>query len=46
MSYQNEAARLRKLARNPNILFWWTDHAEKERQNDSIAKIDVHNMLK
>ena len=28
------------------MLFWWTDHAEKERQNDNIAKIDVHNMLK
>jgi hypothetical protein len=46
MSYDNEATRLRKLSRNPNVLFWWTDHAEKERQKDSIAKIDVHNMLK
>jgi len=46
MSFQNEAARLRKLARNPNVLFWWTNHAEVERNKDNIAKIDVHNMLK
>ncbi len=46
MAYENEAARLRKLARNRNVLFWWTDHAEIERKKDDIAKIDVHNMLK
>jgi len=46
MPFENEASRLRKLARSPNVLIGWTDHAEVERNKDEIAKIDVHNMLK
>jgi hypothetical protein len=46
MPFEDEASRLRKLARNPNVLVWWTDHAEIERKKDRIAKIDVQNMLK
>lgn len=46
MAFENEAARLRKLARIPRVLFEWSGHAEVEREKDSIFKIDVHNMLK
>jgi hypothetical protein len=46
MSFESEAARLRKLAQNRNVSFWWRGHAEVERKKDRIAKIDVHNMLK
>jgi hypothetical protein len=46
MAYENEASRLRKLARRPDCTVWWTDHAEVERLKDNIAKIDVQNMLK
>lgn len=46
MPFENEAARLRKLARRLDVTVWWTDHAEIERGKDSIAKLDVHNMLK
>ncbi len=46
MSFENEAARLRKLARRSDVTVWWTDHAEIERNKDNIAKLDVHNMLK
>jgi hypothetical protein len=45
MAFENEASRLRKLAQNPNVLFIWTNHAEVEREKDSIAKIDVENWL-
>ena len=46
MAFENEAARLRKLARRPDVTVWWRDHADDERKKDGIAKIDVHNMLK
>ena len=46
MAFENEAARLRKLAKQPDVLFGWTRHADVERQKDDIAKIDVHNMLR
>ena len=46
MAFENEASRLRDLARDPNVLVWWKRHADEERQKDGIAKIDVHNMLK
>lgn len=46
MAFEHEAARLRRLAKNADVLFWWTDHAEIERRNDNIAKIDIQNMLK
>jgi hypothetical protein len=46
MSFENEAARLRKLARRADVTVWWTDHAEVERDKDNIAKLDVHNLLK
>jgi hypothetical protein len=46
MAFENEASRLRKLAQNPNVLFIWTNHAEVEREKDSIAKIDVENMAR
>ena len=46
MPFEDEASRLRKLARDPNVLFWWTGHAETERKKDDIARLDVHNMLK
>jgi hypothetical protein len=46
MPFENEAARLRKLARQPSTNVWWTYHGEDERNDDGIAKIDVHNMLK
>jgi Domain of unknown function (DUF4258) len=46
MAFENEAARLRKLAKRPDVTVWWTDHADSERQKDNIAKIDVQNILK
>ncbi len=46
MSFEHEAARLRKLARRTDVLVWWTGHGEVERLKDNIAKLDVHNMLK
>jgi len=46
MAFESEAARLRKLARRPDVLVWWRDHAEDERAKDGIAKLDVQNMLK
>jgi hypothetical protein len=46
MAFENEASRLRTLARNPHVLFAWTKHADVERRKDDIAKIDVHNVLK
>jgi len=46
MPFEDEASRLRKLARNSSVTVWWTGHAEIERQKDAIAKIDVLNMLK
>jgi hypothetical protein len=46
MAFENEAARLRKLAKRSDVTVWWTDHAEIERKKDNIAKIDVQNMLK
>jgi hypothetical protein len=46
MSFENEASRLRKLARRSDVTVWWTDHAEVERNKDNIAKLDVQNMLK
>jgi hypothetical protein len=46
MTFESEASRLRKLARNPNVLVGWSKHAKEERQNDNIAKIDVLNMMK
>ena len=46
MAFESEAARLRKLARRPDVLVWWRDHAEDERAKDDIAKLDVQNMLK
>jgi hypothetical protein len=46
MGFEHEASRLRTLAKNPDVLVWWTDHAEVERNKDQIAKIDIHNMLK
>src|SRR5262245_9553763 len=46
MAYEDEASRLRRLARNPKVLVGWRTHAEDERKNDGIAKLDVQNMLK
>jgi hypothetical protein len=46
MAFENEAARLRKLARRSDVSVWWRDHADIERRKDNIAKIDVQNMLK
>jgi hypothetical protein len=46
MAFENEAARLRKLARRSDVTVWWSGHADVERRNDNIAKIDVQNMLK
>jgi hypothetical protein len=46
MAFENEAARLRKIAVRPDATVWWTDHADVERLKDNIAKLDVHNMLK
>lgn len=46
MSYEHEAARLRKLARRADVTVWFSNHGDDERQKDNIAKIDVHNMLK
>jgi hypothetical protein len=46
MAFEDQAGRLRRLARNPNVLIGWKSHAEDERKNDGIAKLDVHNMLK
>ena len=46
MAFENEASRLRKLARRSDVTVWWVNHAEDERNKDSIAKLDVYNMLK
>lgn len=46
MTCENEASRLRTLARRGDVTVWWSDHADVERNKDGIAKIDVHNMLK
>jgi hypothetical protein len=46
MAYENEASRLRKLARRPDTTVWWSGHGDDERNKDDISKIDVHNMLK
>lgn len=44
-SFVHEAARLRALASNPRTSIRFTKHAEDELRKDSIAKIDVLNML-
>lgn len=46
MAFEHEASRLRTLARNPEVLVWWQDHADDERSKDGISKLDVQNMLK
>lgn len=46
MPFENEAGRLRRLARAPDILFFYTDHAEQELKKDGIFKITVENMLR
>lgn len=43
MPFENEAARLRRIARRGTVFF--TDHAEVERKKDGIEKLDVVNML-
>ena len=45
MAFEDEASRLRALARRSDVTVWWSDHAEDERNKDGIAKIDVHKML-
>ncbi|WOH52305.1 hypothetical protein [Bradyrhizobium sp. sBnM-33] len=43
MAFENEAGRLRRIARRGTIFF--TNHAEIERKKDGIEKLDVVNML-
>lgn len=45
MSHLHEAGRLRRAARDPRTLIWFTGHGGQERLNDGISKIDVTNML-
>ncbi|KRQ96377.1 MULTISPECIES: DUF4258 domain-containing protein [Bradyrhizobium] len=43
MAFENEAGRLRRIARRGTIFF--TNHAEIERKKDGIEKLDVINVL-
>jgi hypothetical protein len=43
MPFEHEAGRLRSVARRGTVFF--TKHAEIERQNDGIEKIEIVNML-
>jgi len=45
MSFEHEAGRLRKLAKDRRVLIFCTTHAENERKKDNIEKIDIANML-
>jgi hypothetical protein len=45
-NYEDDAARLRSLARNPSVRFRYRRHAEDELRKDSIAKLHVENMLR
>jgi hypothetical protein len=46
LAFEHEAGRLRKLARAIGVLFFYTEHAERELKKDSIFKITVENMLR
>jgi hypothetical protein len=45
MAFEHEAGRLRKLARDRNVLIFFTGHAEVERKKDGISKVDIAMML-
>ena len=45
MPFEHEAGRLRRLAKDPRTLVFYTDHAEIERKKDDISKLDIANML-
>jgi hypothetical protein len=46
LAFENEAGRLRKLARSRDVLFFYSDHAVAELNKDGIFKITVENMLR
>jgi|SRR6516225_5823896 hypothetical protein len=46
MAFEHEAARLRRLAQNREVVFVYRPHAEREMKNDGLYKIDVENMLR
>ena len=43
---EEEAARLRAMARHTSVRFRYTRHAEAELRKDSIARLHVENMLR
>ena len=45
-NFENEASRLRRLARRDGVRFAYRKHAEDEMANDKVYKIDVENMLR
>lgn len=45
-SLEDEASKLRSLARRPDVRFLYTRHAEEELSKDGIPKLDVENMLR
>lgn len=45
MSFEHEAGRLRKLARDCTALIFFTGHGEDERGKDGIPKLDIVKML-
>jgi hypothetical protein len=45
-SLEDEASKLRSLARRRGVRFLYRRHAEEELRKDGIPKIDVENMLR
>jgi hypothetical protein len=45
MSFEHEAGRLRRLAKDHRTLTFYTAHAEVERKKDDISKLDIAHML-
>lgn len=37
---------MRKLAKQKDVMFFYSDHAIAEMQNDGLARIDIENMLR
>jgi hypothetical protein len=46
MPFESEASRLRRLAKNSEVVFVYRPHAEKAMKDDELYKIDVENMLR
>jgi hypothetical protein len=46
MPFENEGGRLRRLAKESEIIFVYRPHAVKAMKDDDLYKIDVENMLR